>query len=222
MTNLKKYFGNSKGFTLLELTLVIIIIGILLAVIVPRALRANVDAKYAIVRQSASELASWGMEWAQRNLDSQDSTATCNMNNYVATLAGYVGDGNNTNWLTLNNTISNPLNTNGQCRTGTDPVTYSVSDIVDEDNQPRNPFNGLSYFNISGGNNGSELQAGLLYLAVHPEIDAGNTINHYYFIYTGTDSQNTSQWHAGMGQGLNPFANIAGLRNGIFVARLVQ
>lgn len=210
-------FGNSKGFTLLELTLVTIIIGILLAVVVPRALRANVEAKYAVVRQSASEVASWGMEWAQRNLDSQDSAAICNMDGYVATLAGYVGDGNATNWINVNDDLT------ASCRVGTDPITYSVSDIIAVDNHPRNPFNGLSYFNVNGGNDDSELQSGLLYLGFYTETDpAGNDINHYYFVYTGTDSQNASQWHAGMGEGINPFAALAGLRNGIFMARLAQ
>jgi len=43
---------NQKGFTLIELLLVVVIIGILLSVIVPRAWRANIDAKYGLVRQN--------------------------------------------------------------------------------------------------------------------------------------------------------------------------
>ncbi len=217
METYKITFGNSKGFTLLELTLVTIIIGILLAVVVPRALRANVEAKYAVVRQSASEVASWGMEWAQRNLDSQDVEATCNMDSYVATLAGYVGNNDNTNWINVNIDRADE-----QCRPPDDLITYSVSDIIDVENHPRNPFNGLSYFNTEGMNSGNELYSGLLYLGVYPDTEEApqNVVNYYYFVYTGTDSQNTSQWHAGMGEGAEP--DINNLKNGIYMARLVE
>ena len=48
---------NEKGFTLIELLLVVMIIGFMLAIILPRGLRATTDAKYNLVRQNAAELA---------------------------------------------------------------------------------------------------------------------------------------------------------------------
>ena len=205
--------GSEKGITLIEIVLAVTVIVILMAVIVPRALRTNVEAKYVGVRQAAQEIGRWGMDWATRNLESQPYEATCNLNDYITTLEGYVGNTTETNWIEVNEDLTE----GGRCRSEPDengenyPVNYSVADIVPIDSQPLNPFNGLSYFNIEGGNNGSRLQAGLLYLA---SVDVDG-VNHYYFVYTGTDSNSVDEWHAGMGQGTEP--DYANLRNGVLM-----
>jgi prepilin-type N-terminal cleavage/methylation domain-containing protein len=213
---------SKKGFTLIEIVLAVVVIGILIAIIVPRAQRANVEAKYTGVRQAATEIGRWGMDWAVRNLESQDILATCNLDNYIGTLVGYVGDGETgttrPNWLVVNDNLDG----GGNCRAAVIPaenrlINYSVSDIIPIDSHPRNPFNGLSYFNIEGGNGSSRLQPGILYLGVVEFEEA----NHYYFVYTGTDSNAIDEWHAGMGQGTSPNLSYAQLRNGIFMARQV-
>jgi len=207
---------SNAGFTLIEVTLAVVIISILIAIIVPRAMRANVDAKYAGVRQAAAEIGRWGNDWATRNLESQNSAAICNLNDYLATLGGYVGDVNEFNWVQVNDDLI------GTCRNDpNDAVRYSVGNTIPPESQPRNPFNGASYFNVRGANDGSRMQAGQLYLGYHQD----NDISHYYLVYTGTDASNLDQWHAGMGSGTNPF-NAAGhglaeLRNGVFMARQV-
>ncbi len=210
-TKILLHDSPNSGFTLIEVILAVVVIGIMIAIIVPRAQRANVDAKYAGVRQAAAEIGRWGMDWATRNLESQEVDASCNLDNYVATLVGYVGDTDDPNWIAVND----PLTDIGSCRFGTSGINYSVADIIPPDSQPRNPFNALSYFNTNGGNDGSRPQAGLLYLAVVDHDGA----NHYYFVYTGTDSEDGDQWHAGMGQGSS--LTYAEVRNGIFMARQV-
>jgi len=161
-----------------------------------------VEAKYGLLRQAATELGSWGMTWAERNLEAQSETIDCNLNIYVSTLVGYTGN-SITNWVGTNN-VACPSS-------GTTNITGSVSSIMPPEKQPRNPFNGASYFNTQ--NSGASLQSGLLYLGSIAEEEG---YNNYYFIYTGTDSTASNDWHAGMGS-----ADLAHLRNGIFMARLL-
>jgi prepilin-type N-terminal cleavage/methylation domain-containing protein len=205
------------GFTLLEILWVVLIIGGLVAVILPMAMRVGADAKVAMVRQAASELSRWGMEWGERTLEAQDVQDTCVLNDYIATLtcngaAGYVDNIGNNNWVDDGGSPAQP-----GCRTS-GPMTFFVSDIVDQDKQPRNPFDGSSYFNANGANNGTLLKEGLLYLATTQLPD---TAWHYYFVFSGPDSNATGQWHAGMGDGENPGLNYNNMRNGIFMARLL-
>ena len=128
----------------------------------------------------------------------------------INSLSGvYVGDPNNGNWVNVSSAIA--------CRTTT-PVQYAVASMIDPGRQPRNPFNGVSYF--SATNDGNRLYSGLLYLADSVDGTTTPPTHHYYFVYTGTGSLTASQWHAGMGQGAAP--PLANLRNGIFMARLVQ
>ena len=60
-------FKDNRGFTLIEILLVVVIIGLMLAVIVPRAWRANIDAKYGLVRQNCSELATFDRDDTMSN-----------------------------------------------------------------------------------------------------------------------------------------------------------
>ena len=200
------------GFTIIELLLVIAIIGVIIAVIVPRAWRANIEAKYGAVRQAATELGSWGITWAERNQESQDNADTCVLDYYVATLVGYTGVQTAVNNWT--GTITTPT---GGCHSSGSLLTYTVDDIMSQEKQPRNPFNGLSYFKQK--NDGNTAQSGLLYLYGFDNTGTGGDgYWHYYFVYTGTDSIALNDWHAGMGSGLA--LSLAELRNGIFMARL--
>ena len=219
MVTNRRSLHSDRGFTLLEIVLVTGIIVVLVATIVPLAMRINVSSKYTVVRQAAAEIGKWGLEWGERNLESQDAADTCVLNDYISTLSNaYVGDPANSNWLNVNNgNITNPV-TGITCR-NTAPVQYSVAEMIDAARQPRNPFNGLSYFSFNGANGGGTLSSGLLYLALFTEATVPPT-DHYYFVFTGTDSANATDWHAGMGSGAPP--DIANMRNGVYMTRLVQ
>ncbi len=205
---------SDSGFTLLEIVLVTGIVAVLLAVIVPQAIRVNNSAKYGLVQQAAAEIGKWGIEWGERNLESQDVADTCVLNDYIETLSNnYVGDPGNGNWVNINNG-----NIDG-CR-NSDDVQYSVADMIDSGRQPRNPFNGVSYFSRNGANGGATMSAGLLYLARFDDASTTPPAHHYYFVFTGTDSLNATSWYAGMGTGTPPpYPN---MRNGVYMTRLVQ
>ena len=201
--------GNNKhGFSLLEILLVLGIAGILFAVILPRAWRARSDVSYNLVRQAAAELGKWGMEWSERNLESQDEADTCTVNDYLSTLIGYTGGkdgGTNNNWF---GTTSKPASL---CRAAA--MTFTVADIMPQDNQPRNPFTGLNY--LHNAHNGSKVEPGLLYLAMLTDTDG---FNNYHLLYTSEEATSVTDWHAGMGDGLPP--SFPELKNGVYLARL--
>lgn len=54
-----------SGFTILELMIVVCIIGLLLGLILPRAFRAQYDAKFGVLRQAASETGAYVTMYAQ-------------------------------------------------------------------------------------------------------------------------------------------------------------
>ena len=231
-------FNKNKGFTLIELLLVIVIIGLMLAVIVPRAWRANIDTKYGLVRMNCSELASFAQEWAEKSLLAQDETlSTATLATYMATLAGYefsnfnpswtrviwIADTSTCNWNDSNTAYMAP---SGRYMDGTPnvPPEDCVENIVPPDKIPRNPFNGVSVFEIPNLPTANPV-TGAIACAGHGESAGG--WGYFALLYQGTDSTTAApggggaatapqtSFHAGMSAD-----KVAGLRNGIFMARV--
>lgn len=226
-------FNKTKGFTLIELLLVIVIIGLMLAVIVPRAWRANIDTKYGLVRMNCSELASFGMEWAEKSLLAQDEvpplgTFSPTLDDYIATLIGQPAGGTagakwvadtsaNINW---NNSSTTYLTPTGRTVGGTSKAPEDcVEQIVPPDKIPRNPFNGVSVFEQPNFPQLTPITGAIACGGVNETpISAGW---HYYaFVFQGTDNTTAAvnlgtSFHAGQ-----ETYTLPGLRNGIFFARL--
>lgn len=77
-------FSTKGGFSLIELLLVVLIIGLLLAFIIPKLITLRIEARHEMVRQSCSELSGTVQQWVQKSMMAQDDQRS------IATLADYV------------------------------------------------------------------------------------------------------------------------------------
>ena len=228
--------SDSQGFTLIELLLVVLIIGLMLVVIVPRAWRANIDTKYGLVRQNCSELGSFAQQWAEQQIHaSEEKYSTASVFNYLRSLAapqGGTGKGlpasswiamqdNPNNW----NDNSNLARIRGRRQGSTTGNAYpecSVEEIIPPEKLPRNPFNGASIFVVANDplSQNMVVPGALAFGAEQDPIN--NDFAYFAFVFQGTDSttwtlNSATSFHAG--QADNTYA---GLRNGVFVARVTQ
>jgi len=208
--------AQNKGFTLIEILLVVVIIGLMLAVIVPRAWRANVDTKYNLVRQNCNELASFGMEWVEQQMQAQPEDKGTRMLDYLLSLARFCVADPASNWTGAPVLLPPPVPVANQLI----PET-TVDKIVPPDKVPRNPFNGVSVFGSPNNPNalGTTVAGAIGCGWANDNTTPGVTYQYFAFIWEGTGStwagfNVAGSWHAGQdGDAL------AGLRNGVFFAR---
>ncbi|MBU2547126.1 MAG: type II secretion system GspH family protein [Proteobacteria bacterium] len=200
-------FSSRRGFTLIELLLVTVIIGAMLAVIVPRAQRAGKAAKFSEIRQYASEIGSYMNQWAQAQASSQRPGQTYTVKDYF-----------------LNDvTIEGAPTASTQHLVGryTGNKAYQgVSNLIPSTDVQKNPFNEASYFSqVNDDPKGvPSRKAGLLYFA--SAIDTENQgFRNFYLLFTDEPRDEgepqSGNWYGSMNAN-DPDA----IRNGIFVARM--
>ena len=236
---IKNRLSCNNGFTLIELLLVVGIIGVLLAVVIPRAIRSNVNAKYGIVDKNCAELKSYAVQWAEKSIraqDEQNSTAT--LGDYYASLTGqaagltggflqqWIATSANNNW-----NMGNPPVPGGatimiagrQMQGAAAAPEDTVEDIIPPEKSIRNPFNSVSVFrNPNDPATQGNPVTGAIALGFQQENVASGAFYYFAFAYQGTDSttmgiQGTdgTSFHAGSG-----LSDIPALRNGQLFARI--
>jgi len=192
-----------RGFTLIELLLVLTIIGLMMALIVPRAMRAQTDSKFSLVRQYGSEMAGYIMTWAETQAHAQRENMNFTLKDflYEDIAAGEIG-------FTSKKLVDK--------YTGNDDYN-GVESIVAADKMPRNPFNEASYFNeVNNDNEVPSNKAGLLYLAARPDPLNREYLNFYLlFSATAADEKEGNRWYGDMSH-----EDDDKIRKGVFVARL--
>ena len=198
--------NQKSGFTLLEFLLVIVIFGLVLAVVLPRALRATYDAKFNQVRQHGSEVASYITQWAQGQVQSQREDSPYTVKDYfmedveerragiqsVPLIEKYTGDDN----------------------------FNAVEMLIPPEKIQKNPFNGASYFNEVNDDITfvPSPKPGLLYFvsAIDPAFGKRSYRN-FYLIYTGGSGRwfrREGNWYGQMDD-----RDEDSIRRGIFVSR---
>ena len=191
---------RKKGFTLIELLLVLAIIGTMAALVIPRAMRAQTDAKFNMVRQYGQEIAGYIMQWAGDQARSQRADTSYTLKDYIAQ---DVVEGQMETRALVNKYTGNP-------------DFLAVTAVIPPGQEPRNPFNEASYF--SAANTDREVpsqKAGLLYLAMQKDPDQPDYLN-FYFLPTGNGPNPAGLNWAGDMDHENPYK----IRRGVFVARL--
>ncbi|MBN2809676.1 MAG: prepilin-type N-terminal cleavage/methylation domain-containing protein [Deltaproteobacteria bacterium] len=205
------------GFTLIELLLVMAIIGLLLALIIPRAQRAQLDAKFAEVRQCGSEIAAAIMTWAEDKARNQVGRTNYTTRDFLYT------DIESTDPGFTSYKLSGKY-------TGNEAFA-GVKSLLPVEQRPKNPFNFVDYFASVNDDQVVRDEAvvyekyevpipskkpGLLFLTAQPDPLLKEYLN-FYLLYTATvavDAERGS-WYGAMDH-----ETYEGLRHGIFVARL--
>jgi prepilin-type N-terminal cleavage/methylation domain-containing protein len=194
-----RFIFSTRGFTLVEILLVVAIFGAILSVVLPRALRVTREAKFSQVRQYASEIGGSMVQWAETQVMAQRETSPYSLRDYFQ---------ENVN-PEISGIESTPL---VDKYTGSEDFDR-IERLVPMERMPQNPFNGTSYFSPVNDDpvDVPSKKPGLIYFASAVDPAVGRqAFRNFHLLFTGFDGR----WYGDMDH-KDPDA----VRRGIFVAR---
>lgn len=190
--------NKMSGFTILEFLLVLIMFGLLMAVILPRAERASQETRFNLALQHGSEIAGYMVQWAQSKSQAQSESSSKTIHDFL--MQGESPDASTPRPLVDRYTGNENFD--------------EVEQLIISDHMPRNPFNNLSYFDPANDDGAVPAdKPGLLYLASSLTIRKNQPYRYFYLIVTGMNND----WFGGMNH-QDPEA----MRRGIFVASMPE
>ena len=198
----KSFMDNARAFTLVELLLVVTIIGIIIALIVPRAGRAKLDSQFSMIRQNCNEISMKIVTYAEELANTQRS---------------------NTSFTTkdiLYSDITGDDETAFKSKKLVDKYTGNsdfdvVEKLFSQEDPVKNPFNGTSHFSyVNNDISVPSRKTGLVYFFAGKSPGTNDYLSFYLLITDAVGTGKAGEWYGNMDT--TPEA----MRHGVFVAKL--
>lgn len=194
--------GNTSAFTLVELLLVVTIVGIIIALIIPRAGRAKIDSQFSLIRQNCNEISMKIVTYAEEFAGVQRSNTSFTIKDIL--FSDITGDEEAV--FTSKKLVDK--------YTG-DPDFDVIEKQFSQDNGLKNPFNGTSYFsNINNDISIPSRKTGLVYFLAGKSPGARDYLEFYLLITDAVGDGKAGEWYGNMD--MTPET----MRHGVFVAKL--
>ncbi|WP_300459690.1 type II secretion system protein [Desulfobacula sp.] len=194
--------GNAAAFSLVELLLVVTIIGIILALVIPKASRAKIDSQFSLIRQNCNEISMKIVTYAEELASTQRPSTSFTIKDILYT--DITGDEETT--FTSKKLVDK--------YTGNQDFDV-VENCFSGENSLKNPFNGTNYFSyINNDISIPSRKTGLVYFMAGKSPRAMDYLEFYLLITDAVGEGKAGKWYGNMD--MTPGA----MRHGIFVAKL--
>ena len=194
--------GNAAAFSLVELLLVVTIIGIILALVIPKASRAKKDSQFSLIRQNCNEISMKIVTYAEELAGTQRPNTS----------------------FTIKDILYSDI-------TGDEETAFTSKKLVDKytgnqdfdvvenffsgENSLKNPFNGTNYFSyINNDISIPSRKTGLVYFMAGKSPGTLDYLEFYLLITDAVVEGKAGKWYGNMD--MTP----ATMRHGVFVAKL--
>jgi len=194
--------GNNAAFSLVELLLVVTIIGIILALVIPKAARARRDSQFSQIRQDCNEISMKIVTYAEELARTQRPKTSFTIKDIL--YSDITGDENTA--FTSKKLVDK--------YTGNHDFDV-VENLLTGENALKNPFNGTNFFSyVNNDISIPSRKTGLIYFMAGKSPGAMDYLEFYLLITDAVGDGKAGKWYGNMD--MTPQA----MRRGIFVGKL--